>query len=135
MFLIRKKFRFEASHLLPHHDGKCARLHGHSWNGELVCVGAWVIPDGPKQGMVIDFSDIKAALGPMLENQLDHWHLNDTLGIESPTSEAVAMTMYHTLKTSLPSLCAVVIEETCTSRCEYWPERSVSEVRDEHANA
>jgi 6-pyruvoyltetrahydropterin/6-carboxytetrahydropterin synthase len=31
-----KEFRFEAAHRLPHHDGKCRRLHGrHSWVGRV----------------------------------------------------------------------------------------------------
>ncbi|NES98612.1 MAG: 6-carboxytetrahydropterin synthase QueD, partial [Desertifilum sp. SIO1I2] len=34
-WIIYKEFRFEAAHHLPHHDGKCRRLHGHSWVGRV----------------------------------------------------------------------------------------------------
>jgi 6-pyruvoyltetrahydropterin/6-carboxytetrahydropterin synthase len=37
---IRKRFRFESSHVLPHHTGKCARLHGHSYRLEVTVRGA-----------------------------------------------------------------------------------------------
>jgi 6-pyruvoyltetrahydropterin/6-carboxytetrahydropterin synthase len=34
-WLIYKEVRFEAAHRLPYHDGKCQRLHGHSWIGRV----------------------------------------------------------------------------------------------------
>ncbi len=116
---LTKKFKFEASHQLMHHDGKCARLHGHSWNGEVIVEGYSLNTDGPKENMVLDYSDMKAILKPLIETYLDHWHLNDTLKTDMPTSEYVAKWLYEDLKIKLPMLLAVVIEETCTSRCEY----------------
>lgn len=116
---LTKKFDFEASHQLMHHDGKCARLHGHSWKGEIMVENMELIKVGPKENMVIDFGDMKAPLKPLIEKYLDHWHLNDTLKTEMPTSEFVAKWIYDKLKSDLPDLVAVIIEETCTSRCEY----------------
>lgn len=54
MFRLEKTFRFEASHQLPKHDGKCARLHGHSWVGRVVIEGPDLIGDGAKAGMLQD---------------------------------------------------------------------------------
>ncbi|GCA81549.1 6-carboxy-5,6,7,8-tetrahydropterin synthase [Microcystis aeruginosa NIES-2521] len=34
-WIIYKEFRFEAAHHLPHYEGKCRRLHGHSWLGRV----------------------------------------------------------------------------------------------------
>jgi 6-pyruvoyltetrahydropterin/6-carboxytetrahydropterin synthase len=121
MFQLTKTFRFEASHQLPAHDGKCARLHGHSWLGSVVVQGSSLHTDGPKAGMVIDYGDLKAALEPLVASSLDHWHLNDSTGLKNPTSEELARWVFDRLKAMLPSLVAVVIEETCTSRCEYRP--------------
>lgn len=121
LWRLSKKFTFEASHQLMHHDGKCARLHGHSWNGEIIVEGNALVDAGPKQNMVVDYADLKAPLKPIIENQLDHWHLNDTLKTDMPTSEFVAEWLFHKLVDKLPNLVAVVIEETCTSRCEYRP--------------
>lgn len=120
MFKLQKDFRFEAAHFLPNHDGKCARLHGHSWKGTAVLEGDTLIEDGPKQGMLLDYSSVKAALEPLVEEHLDHFYLNDTVD-PYPTSERVARWVFEKLKPSLPQLVAVIIEETCTARCEYRP--------------
>lgn len=116
---LSKKFTFEASHQLPHHDGKCRRLHGHSWVGWAVCTGETLAGAGPKQGMLVDYGTIGALIKPLVEQYLDHHHLNESLGLESPTSEVIAAWVYDELKPSLSSLSSVVIEETCTSRCEF----------------
>lgn len=119
MYTLSKEFRFEAAHQLIHHDGKCARRHGHSWKGTVICKGEELHKNGPKEGMLIDYGDISNVVKPIVEAYLDHWDLNETLKTEMPTSEYVARWMYDTLKGLLPNLYAVVIEETCTSRCEY----------------
>jgi 6-pyruvoyltetrahydropterin/6-carboxytetrahydropterin synthase len=121
MFKLRKKFTFEASHRLPQHDGKCQRLHGHSWVGELLCEDTELVTTGPKAGMLVDFGDLSAAVKPLVEKYLDHWHLNDTTGLDNPTSEELARWIYNKLKPDLPWLVAVTIQETCTSSCEYRP--------------
>lgn len=124
MFRLEKEFRFEASHQLPHHSGKCARLHGHSWVGRISVEGEELQRDGSSAGMLADFGDLKAAVAPLLESYLDHFHLNDTLALENPTSEEIARWVYRRLKPSLPGLVSVIIEETCTSRAEYREGRS-----------
>jgi 6-pyruvoyltetrahydropterin/6-carboxytetrahydropterin synthase len=118
-WILEKEFHFEASHILPHHDGKCARLHGHSWKGRLICKGDQLHESGSKSGMLVDFADMKSAIKPLLDEYLDHYHLNDSLKLESPTSELVAQWIFRKVKTKLPELSAVIIEETCTSLCRY----------------
>lgn len=124
MYRLTKKFRFEASHRLPHHDGKCQRLHGHSWSVE-VCVEARLTQfEGPESGMAFDFSRIKTAMAPLLEEKLDHHHLNTSLECESPTSEYVARWLFMQLdeRLELPAGCKLVevrVDETCTSACTY----------------
>ncbi|AFY38005.1 queuosine biosynthesis protein QueD [[Leptolyngbya] sp. PCC 7376] len=117
---LYKEFRFEAAHRLPHHDGKCARLHGHSWVCRVYIKGDRLIESGPKQGMLMDFGDIKQYMKPLLDEYLDHYYLNESLDMESPTSEAIAQWIYRKLKASgLKGLAAVEIKETCTSGCIY----------------
>ena len=118
-WLLTKQFRFEAAHQLPNHDGKCQRLHGHSWVGEVTVKGDALYTEGPKTGMLIDFGDLKAAITPLVENNLDHHYLNDSTGLKSPTSEEIARWIYDQLEPVLPGLNSVTIEETCTSRCVY----------------
>jgi 6-pyruvoyltetrahydropterin/6-carboxytetrahydropterin synthase len=125
MFKLRKKFRFEASHQLMQHDGKCANLHGHSWEGELVIKGSSLTKDGPKRNMILDY----AVLGKItedIESAYDHKHLNDVLGDDMPTSELLAQTIFNKAKarlnaeTELAYLECVSISETCQTRCEYY---------------
>jgi 6-pyruvoyltetrahydropterin/6-carboxytetrahydropterin synthase len=65
-----KTFRFEASHMLPKHKGKCARLHGHSWVLEVTVSG----PVDPETGFVMDFAEMSHIMEPLI-TCLDHHHL------------------------------------------------------------
>lgn len=121
MWLVYKEFRFEAAHRLPHHDGKCRRLHGHSWTGRIYVEGEQLKTEGSQKGMVIDFGKISAYLNPILEDYLDHHYLNETTGLENPTSEAIAEWIYHQISLrGLPGLHSVEIRETCTSGARYF---------------
>lgn len=119
MFTITKQFTFEAAHKLPHHDGKCARLHGHSWKMRVVLNGETLHKQGPKTGMLRDFSEVSAVVKPLLEGKLDHYYLNETTGLDNPTSEELAFWIYNQLKDALPELVAVEVDETCTCSCRY----------------
>lgn len=72
--------------------------------------------------MLIDYGDIAGVVRPYLESALDHHYLNESTGLENPTSEELARWVYNHLSPVLPSLVAVIIEETCTARCEYSPD-------------
>jgi len=121
MILLHKDFRFEAAHKLEHHDGKCRRLHGHSWKMTITLCGDELIREGPKQGMLVDYGDIKAIVDPIVEQYLDHHYLNETLGMSTPTSENIAIWLWGNLASVLDychlSLYEIIIEETCTARC------------------
>lgn len=119
MFRIIKKFRFEAAHRLPLHDGKCQRLHGHSWNGSVTIESDRLHSDGSNTGMVMDFGDIKRILDPIVDQFLDHHYLNDSLQMEAPTSELIAHWLFRLLDRKIEGLVSVRIEETCTSAAEY----------------
>jgi 6-pyruvoyltetrahydropterin/6-carboxytetrahydropterin synthase len=113
---LRKTFQFEAAHLLPKlpRGHKCRRLHGHSFQVEIVVAGAV----DPKLGWVMDYADISAAFKP-LWRRLDHRYLNEISGLENPTSELLAAWIWRRLKPKLPLLKEVVVAETCTARCVY----------------
>lgn len=113
---LRRTFQFEAAHRLPHvaPDHKCARLHGHSFQAEIVVEG----PVDPRLGWVMDYADIKAAFAPLYQ-QLDHHYLNEIPGLENPTSERLAEWIWAQLKPALPLLSEVVVAETCTAKCVF----------------
>jgi 6-pyruvoyltetrahydropterin/6-carboxytetrahydropterin synthase len=96
--LIRKQFRFEAAHVLPHHPGKCSRLHGHSYRLEVAVSGP-LQPSGPAQGMVVE--------------RLDHASLNDVM--PNPTAEHIALWIWDVLAVELPQLAEIVVWETPTA--------------------
>lgn len=114
--IIVEEVRFEAAHHLPHvpTTHKCRRLHGHSYRVELHISGEV----DPHSGWVMDFDDIGRAFAPLFDT-LDHHYLNEIPGLENPTSENLARYIWQHLKTPLPMLSAVVVHETCTSRCIY----------------
>ena len=71
--------------------------------------------------MVMDFGRLQDYLTPLLENYLDHYYLNETLEMESPTSEAIAEWIAQQLLASgLKGLHSVEIRETCTSGTRYF---------------
>lgn len=109
-------FTFEAAHRLPHvpNGHKCGRLHGHSYRVAVHVQG----PVGDDTGWVQDFGDVKAAFKP-LDDQLDHYYLNEVSGLENPTSEVLAKWIWDRLTAALPYLSEVHVSETCTSGCIY----------------
>jgi 6-pyruvoyltetrahydropterin/6-carboxytetrahydropterin synthase len=121
MWRLRKSATFEASHVLPNHAGKCARLHGHSWKVTVEVTGFSLQEKGSESGMVMDFGYVGNFLKSLVEQHLDHYHLNDTTELANPTSEALAKWVFDMLHLSIPELSAVTIDETCTSSCEYRP--------------
>lgn len=73
MIRITKEFNFEMSHALKGHDGKCANIHGHSYQLSVTVKG---IPlndhQSPKNGMVMDFSDLKTVVKEKIIHPFDH---------------------------------------------------------------
>ena len=122
MFELEKSFPFEAAHDLKYHDGKCKRLHGHSYTLTVTLRSQTLITDGPKRNMVMDFEDVNKAVHPLIKEYLDHHHLNETLQNDSPTSEVIAQWTFEQLKKKLPSLYSVSISETPRTKVIYCPE-------------
>lgn len=124
MWIISKEFRFEAAHRLPHHDGKCQRLHGHSFVGKVFIKSNLLRSEGSQTGMVLDYAVVKKYLEPMIDKYLDHHYLNESTNLENPTSEEIARWIFNYLqKNGLEGLHSVEIHETCTSACTYFGDR------------
>ena len=78
---------FAAAHRLPEHEGKCCRLHGHTYGLEVTVQGT-PQPSGPAAGMVMDFADLRQRVNKLIVEPLDHQLLNDLFDFV-PTVEAV----------------------------------------------
>jgi 6-pyruvoyltetrahydropterin/6-carboxytetrahydropterin synthase len=89
-------------------------MHGHSFKVTVQVAGEV----DERLGWVQDFADLSRAFAPVHE-ALDHRCLNDVAGLENPTSEVLARWIWQRLRAELPLLSAVVVQETCTSRCVY----------------
>jgi len=135
---VSKSFRFEASHVLPRHPGKCSRLHGHSWYGWVVVEG----PVNPDTGFVVDYKDLKELVDLQIVERCDHRHLGqgnartqrEALGcyqvVDSgcpfgvdfyPSSENLVVAFAKILSPLVsefknsPKLVELRLQETCTS--------------------
>ena len=73
MIRITKKFDFEAGHALYGYDGKCKNLHGHSYKLLVTVIGTPINdPHNVKNGMVIDFGDLKRIVQEQIITPFDH---------------------------------------------------------------
>ena len=136
---ITKEFNFEMAHALHGYDGLCANIHGHTYR-------LWVTVRGDvkkenkhiKDGMVIDFMDLKSIIKPTIINKYDHSlvlnanspHANLDLSAfdkvyylpYQPTSENLVSDFANSIISLLPEnveLLKVVLSETASSFAEW----------------
>lgn len=70
---VTKEFHFEMAHVLWNYDGPCKNVHGHSYRLFVTISGFPVDnPENPKNGMVMDFSDLKSIVKEKIINIFDH---------------------------------------------------------------
>ena len=139
---VTKEFAFEMAHALWNYDGPCRNVHGHSYRLFVTLSGIPVNnPQNPKNGMVIDFTDLKNIVqkeivsifdhSVVVSNQFDNQKTemfkamfgNTVLVDYQPTCEnlvsdfAVRITKYLPDKVNLHSL---KLYETATSFAEWY---------------
>jgi 6-pyruvoyltetrahydropterin/6-carboxytetrahydropterin synthase len=70
---VTSEFTFEMAHALKDYDGPCRNVHGHSYRLFVTVTG---IPlndnQNPKNGMVIDFTELKEIVLKKIINLFDH---------------------------------------------------------------
>jgi 6-pyruvoyltetrahydropterin/6-carboxytetrahydropterin synthase len=139
---VTKIFEFEAAHALDCHDGKCSNIHGHSYKLHVTVLGKPNRSKGDaKDGMVIDFSDIKHIVKTMVVNPFDHAlvlekdspYLTDELRQRQklilydlqPTAENMIIDMVDRIQQKMPSeikLYSVKLYETASSFAAWYAE-------------
>ena len=73
MIRITKIFNFETAHVLYNYDGKCKNMHGHSYKLFVTVKGNPIKDlDHHKNGMVVDFGDIKKIVKEEIVDIWDH---------------------------------------------------------------
>lgn len=141
MFYLTKIFHFEAAHALNGYDGKCRNIHGHSYELRVTVKGMPLDePGNPKNGMVIDFHDLKQIVNQEVVDKFDHAFIignnmpEDFVGITKrnfdkvvelpyqPTSENMLADFAERIKKRLPQhveLYSITLQETRDNIAEW----------------
>jgi 6-pyruvoyltetrahydropterin/6-carboxytetrahydropterin synthase len=70
---VTKEFTFEMAHALYGYNGACRNIHGHSYKLSVCIKGEVRNKKGdPKNGMVVDFTDLKEIVKTQIIDKLDH---------------------------------------------------------------
>mgnify|MGYP001160329221 CR=1 FL=1 len=70
---VTKFYDFEMAHALWNYDGLCKNIHGHSYKLFVTVIGEPINNENDnKNGMVIDFSDLKKIVKEKIVDQFDH---------------------------------------------------------------
>lgn len=70
---VSKEFHFEMSHALLNYDGPCKNIHGHSYKLIVTLIGEPLMDNkDPKNGMLIDFVELKKLINALLVEHFDH---------------------------------------------------------------
>jgi len=133
MYTIKKIFEFCYAHRLHGYPGKCGNIHGHTAKVEVSCK----IQELPKNGMAIDFQDLKKKVGAWIEDNLDHRLIlsksdpitskmkesgEDVLELDTPPSaENLAKVIYDATKELGFPASKVSFFESPTSVAKYKP--------------
>jgi len=70
---VTKTFCFDMAHALVNYDGPCRNIHGHTYHLRVTVSGtALQEPGHPKDGMLVDFSELKSIVNQQVIHFFDH---------------------------------------------------------------
>ena len=141
---ITKIFHFEMAHALEGYDGLCQNIHGHSYTLRVTVKGTPVEEaTSSKNGMILDFSDLKQIVKTSITDKYDHAlvlnsktdlavintlrnHYEKIVTVNfQPTSEQLLIEFATILQNTLPqnvTLHSLRLNETDTSYAEWFNE-------------
>lgn len=140
---ITKHFDFESAHALYGYDGKCKNIHGHSYHLYVTVIGTPIEDKShTKNGMVMDFGDLKSIVKKEIVTKFDHAvvlnsnsphkELANTISDHShkvvlvpyqPTSENMLIDFAERIQVQLPQnvlLHSLKLYETANSYAEWF---------------
>ncbi|MCG8410679.1 MAG: 6-carboxytetrahydropterin synthase [Bacteroidales bacterium] len=139
---VTKEFNFEIAHALWNYDGACANIHGHSYRMFVTVMGEPINDENnPKNGMVIDFGDLKKIVNEQVVNPMDHAITLNKKSAEElncmdnqifnkkyitdyqPTCENMIVDFAQKIQSQLPKhlkLYSIKLHETATSFAEWY---------------
>ncbi len=143
---VTKIFDFETAHALWNYDGKCKNIHGHSYKLTISISGKVINDiDHVKNGMIIDFGELKKIVKSEVVEDFDHClllnkntpHAKYTevengfskimLCNYQPTAENMLIDMVNRIKPNLPlhiELKYAKLQETDNSFVEWYQEEN-----------
>ena len=141
---VTKEFNFEIAHALWNYDGPCANIHGHSYRMFVTVIGEPIADENnPKNGMVIDFGDLKKIVNQEIIDPMDHsiilcQEASESLNMSNnqmfkkqvivnyqPTCENMVIDFAEKLLKRIPEglkLHSIKLHETATSFAEWYAE-------------
>ncbi|MGM0464378.1 MAG: 6-pyruvoyl trahydropterin synthase family protein [Bacteroidota bacterium] len=139
---VTKEFSFETAHALWNYDGPCRNVHGHSYRLFVTVAGEPLDePGNPKNGMVMDFGDMKKLVKKEVVDVFDHSVVISRMGGDDrlaalkkmfgnvllvdyqPTCENLIRDIAGRIKSQLPAginLHKLRLYETATSYTEWF---------------
>ena len=125
MIRVTKIFTFETAHVLYGYDGKCKNIHGHSYK-LFVTIKGKPIDDinNEKNGMVLDFGDLKAIVKEEIVDEWDHGLMVNALSPHKDLGKELEQ-KGHKVKKRLPRQVQLVylkLHETENSYGEWFAE-------------
>lgn len=146
---ITKEFSFEMAHQLLNYEGQCKNIHGHSYTLYVTIGGKTANKQlDPKDGMVMDFSELKKIVNEQVVNPYDHAlvlnyltpkeHISKLESVSEkiiltpfqPTCENLTVYFASALSKNMPAsvkLLKLKLYETATSYCEWLYEDNFTE--------
>ena len=104
---LKVKQKFSAAHFLENYQGKCEKMHGHTFQIEVYLK----VKKLDEAGISIDFTEIKDYLKTILP---DHRLLNEIFDFP-PSAENLAKYFFHIIKEKYPISKVVIWESDDTA--------------------
>lgn len=137
------------AHALLGYDGDCKNIHGHSYKLHVTVIGQPLqVPGHPKDGIVVDFKDLKKVVNENIVDIYDHaLILNENTPPEiiallrksydnivvkpyQPSAENLLIEFVQVIKDNLPSGVALVSAQLWETASSYAEWRAADNKRD-----
>lgn len=119
---LHTEFKFDAAHFIDGYNGKCGRMHGHSYKVKVSAKSNKLNPSAylNTNDMVCDFKELKWAAKDADKGGLDHGFLNDLMDVNT-TAERIAEYIHTETMKRIPEgiELKIIVWETETCWVEY----------------
>ncbi len=115
---VTKRFHFEMAHALFQYDGLCRNIHGHSYNLHVTLIGEIKNnPGHPKDGMVLDFGDLKKVVKSKIVDRFDHALMvsslfpKEKIDLFKQTTERIIIVDFQPTSENIVSYIATILQQ------------------------